>query len=98
MPGGTAINLQTLIPNDLKKFMNEEPKSLGIMKSPAQGASSTIYCATSKDLEGMGGRYFEECHEAEAVGDGPPNGYSGYMPWAYSPPEEERFGTTPSRW
>lgn len=31
-------------------------------KSPAQGATTAVYCATSPDLEGVGGYYFNNCY------------------------------------
>jgi hypothetical protein len=34
-------------------------------KTPEQGAATSILCATSPLLDGIGGRYFEDCHEAE---------------------------------
>lgn len=43
-------------------------------KSAAQGASTTTYCATSPDLEGLGGYYFNNC--------------SGCSPSAYASNEE----------
>lgn len=36
-------------------------------KSPEQGAATSVLLATSPALEGIGGRYFEDCHEAEIV-------------------------------
>jgi WW domain-containing oxidoreductase len=32
-------------------------------KSIAQGAATTVYCAASPELEGIGGRYFADCRE-----------------------------------
>jgi NAD(P)-dependent dehydrogenase (short-subunit alcohol dehydrogenase family) len=40
-------------------------------KTPAQGAATSVLVATSPLLEGVGGRYFEDCNEAEPV-DGDP--------------------------
>ena len=36
-------------------------------KTPAQGAATSVLVATSPLLEGIGGRYFEDCSEAEPV-------------------------------
>jgi hypothetical protein len=34
-------------------------------KTPEQGAATSVLVATSPLLEGIGGRYFEDCNEAE---------------------------------
>ena len=36
-----------------------------ILKTPYQGAQTTIYCAVSEELEGVSERYFEDCREKE---------------------------------
>jgi NAD(P)-dependent dehydrogenase (short-subunit alcohol dehydrogenase family) len=35
------------------------------MKSPKRGAKSSIYLATAQDVEGVSGRYFDNCRERE---------------------------------
>ena len=37
-------------------------------KTIAQGAATSVLVATSPQLEGIGGRYFEDCNEAETAG------------------------------
>ena len=39
----------------------------GPMKTPAQGAATSVLLAAHPDLEGIGGRYFEDCNEAPVV-------------------------------
>ena len=34
-----------------------------ILKTPRQGAQTTIYCAVAEELEGVSGRYFGDCRE-----------------------------------
>ena len=36
-----------------------------ILKTPRQGAQTTIYCAVAEELEGVSGRYFGDCCEEE---------------------------------
>ena len=36
-----------------------------ILKTPHQGAQTTIYCAVAEELEGVSGKYFEDCCEEE---------------------------------
>lgn len=40
-----------------------------ILKTPQQGAQTTIYCAVAEELKGVSGRYFEDCQEKELVKD-----------------------------
>jgi NAD(P)-dependent dehydrogenase (short-subunit alcohol dehydrogenase family) len=49
-------------------------------KTIEQGAATTILVATSPQLEGIGGRYFEDCNQAQVLSDDPadqtdPGGY-----------------------
>lgn len=39
------------------------------MKTPQQGAATTLVAAVAPGLEGVGGRYLEDCNEAEVVAD-----------------------------
>jgi NAD(P)-dependent dehydrogenase (short-subunit alcohol dehydrogenase family) len=51
-------------------------------KTPAQGAATSVLIATSPQLEGIGGRYFEDCNEAAVVdpsaADAPGSGVAEY--------------------
>ena len=38
-------------------------------KTIAQGAATSVLAATSPQLEGIGGRYLEECNEAALIDD-----------------------------
>lgn len=41
------------------------PGDTTVAKSIPAGAATTVYAATSPDLDGLGGRYLEDCHLAE---------------------------------
>jgi hypothetical protein len=47
--------------------------------------------ATSRQLEGVGGRYFEDCNEASAVHRRPDNFSGGVAPYALDPENAERL-------
>jgi NAD(P)-dependent dehydrogenase (short-subunit alcohol dehydrogenase family) len=51
-------------------------------KTIEQGAATSVLVATSPQLEGIGGRYFEDCQEAAVVdptaGDAPSSGVAAY--------------------
>jgi NAD(P)-dependent dehydrogenase (short-subunit alcohol dehydrogenase family) len=53
------------------------------LMSVEQGAATTVWAATAKELEGQGGKYLERCAVADAVekGWGPLD--PGHAPWAY---------------
>ncbi|MFE3187546.1 SDR family NAD(P)-dependent oxidoreductase [Nocardia sp. NPDC059240] len=57
-------------------------------KTPEQGAATTVLVATSPLLDGVGGRYFEDCREAEP---NVPGERSGYAPWALDADAAERL-------
>ena len=68
------------------------PDSPFRFKGVPQGAATTIWCATSPQLDGMGGVYCEDCDVSEVVpGDAPlPHGVA---PWACDPELAERLWT-----
>lgn len=60
-----------------------EATGLFRMKSPEQGAATSVFLAASPQVRGIGGRYFEDCHEAEVVQR--LNGLAGVLPHALDP-------------
>jgi len=59
MPGAVATNLQRF-----NGGIRTPPER---RKTPEQGAATTVLLATSPLLEGVGGRYFEDCNEAKPL-------------------------------
>ena len=81
-PGGIATPLQRHLTRDEQiamGWMDESGKLSDVFKSPAQGAATSIWCAVSPLLEGMGGVYCEDCNIAAAVGPDTPR-YTGASP------------------
>ena len=62
-----------------------------IMKSPEQGAATTIVAALDKDLHGKGGLYLDDCAVSGPVGPNAYPGSPGYSTWAYDPEGETRL-------
>ena len=60
-------------------------------KTPEQGASTSVWAATSPQLAGMGGVYLEDCDIAEPAVDGDESG--GVRAWATDPEQAERLWT-----
>lgn len=84
-PGAIATNLQ---------------KHTGGLKTPPerrkstqQGAATSVLLAGSTLLEGVGGRYFEDCNEAETVYKRPAD-YHGVAHYALDPSNAERLWNT----
>jgi NAD(P)-dependent dehydrogenase (short-subunit alcohol dehydrogenase family) len=60
-------------------------------KSAAQGAATSVLLAASPLLNGVGGKYFEDCNEAEAVLKRPTDFGGGYAPYAMDAGNAERL-------
>ena len=64
-PGGIATRLaRHLDPGYIDRAVAESQLTL---KTVEQGAATSVLVATSPQLDGIGGRYFEDCNEAELV-------------------------------
>jgi NAD(P)-dependent dehydrogenase (short-subunit alcohol dehydrogenase family) len=65
MPGGIMTNLQRHADRAQVDAMISGAVADGFtLKTPEQGAATSVLLATSPLLEGVGGRYFEDCGEA----------------------------------
>jgi NAD(P)-dependent dehydrogenase (short-subunit alcohol dehydrogenase family) len=93
MPGGIATNLQRHVGGApymeaARERFHREGKEL---KTVEQGAATSVLLATSPALEGVGGRYFEDCNEALPHQAGRTT--SGVAPWALDPEAAARLWT-----
>lgn len=75
-PGGIATPLQRHLPNEemvALGWMNEKgelsEQAAKMFKTPTQGASTTLWAATSPMLAGKGGLFCEDCDVAELAGE-----------------------------
>ncbi len=69
----------------------------GGFKTVEQGAATSIWCATSRALDGMGGVYCEDCDIAPAVA--PDHAApTGVRPWACDPALAEHLWDASERW
>lgn len=64
-----------------------------LQKTPEQGAATTILLAVSPLLDGISGRYFEDCNEAEQVARRPIDFSGGYAAYARDPGNADRLWT-----
>lgn len=68
-----------------------------LRKTPGQGAATTVLVATSPRLEGVSGRYFDDCNEAGIVTERGTSRLSGVAPYALDKDNAERPWTMASR-
>jgi hypothetical protein len=67
------------------------------LKNTEQGAATSVWCATSPQLDGKGGVYCEDVDIAVAIPADVP-GVRGVRPWAADPGLAERLWTLSEEW
>jgi NAD(P)-dependent dehydrogenase (short-subunit alcohol dehydrogenase family) len=83
MPGGIATNLQRHVAGRYEQEARERFRQLGSrFKTVEQGAATSVLLAASPLLDGVGGRYFEDCNEAVVVHRRGERGVGGVAPYA----------------
>jgi NAD(P)-dependent dehydrogenase (short-subunit alcohol dehydrogenase family) len=89
MPGGIRTNLQRYVTDeDLERLRAESGGGAPQWKTPEQGAATSVLAAASPLLDGVSGRYFEDCNEAEL---NKPGTRQGVAPYALNPEQAERL-------
>ncbi|MET9222631.1 SDR family NAD(P)-dependent oxidoreductase [Streptomyces sp. NPDC003300] len=79
MPGGIRTKLQRYVSDEeLNRLRAERGPDLPRWKTPEQGAATSVLVAASPLLDGVGGRYFEDCDEAAENRPGAPDGVAAY--------------------
>ncbi|RYP75782.1 hypothetical protein DL769_003738 [Monosporascus sp. CRB-8-3] len=94
-PGGIITPLTRYLPTT--KDIEEHPDISKTLKSPAQGAATTVWAAVAKELEDRGGIYLDEVAEAELVPLDHPYYLGGYAAQAFDPPTEKKLWTESSK-
>lgn len=89
MPGGIRTGLQKFVPKEIIDGWAANPAVLNFMKNTEQGASTTVVAAVSKEWEGRGGKYLEDCAEAPIAT--PESRWSGVKKYAYDEEKENRL-------
>ena len=87
-PGGIFTPLQRHLPNEEMAALGwtdetgkPSERAAALFKTPAQGATTSLWCATSPELAGKGGVYCEDCDIAALVADDDA-GMAGVRGWA----------------
>jgi NAD(P)-dependent dehydrogenase (short-subunit alcohol dehydrogenase family) len=79
MPGAIQTNLQRYVSaEDLARVRARMGATETIWKTPEQGAATSVLLAASPLLDGVGGRYFDDCNEAEPNQPGTATGVAAY--------------------
>jgi len=91
-PGAVITELMRSMSEEEVKAAVARAGEVGIFKDTEQGAATSVWCATSPQLEGVGGVYCEDCNIAEAVPADFPE-QRGVRPWAMDPSLAERLWT-----
>ena len=92
MPGGIWTRLQKHVDRETRAQWDRElaAGTIAPIKSPEQGAATSVMVATSPALEGIGGHYFEDCEEAPLREDDEPT-RTGVRRWALDPDAAEQL-------
>ena len=91
MPGGIRTNLQRHVTDEELNRMRAQSTggdATPNWKTVEQGAATSVLCAASPLLDGVGGRYFEDCNEA---GPNVPGTRRGIAPYAQDPEAARRL-------
>lgn len=91
-PGGIETPLQKHT-RDMMEAAMKNQAIVNHMKSVDQGAATSVWAATARELEGKGGMYCEDCAVAGPVPKVSENPMvaPGHQTWAYDPEGEERL-------
>jgi NAD(P)-dependent dehydrogenase (short-subunit alcohol dehydrogenase family) len=95
-PGGILTPLQRFLEREemvASGWIDEDGNPLGAFKTPEQGASTTVWAATSPQLDGMGGVYCADCDIAEIMTDEMVAAGAGVRPYAVDPDAAARLWT-----
>lgn len=89
MPGAIQTNLQRYVDEaGMARLRARLGGGRPRWKSPEQGAATSVLVAASPLLDGVGGRYFEDCNEA---GPNEPGTRTGVADYALDPQAAERL-------
>jgi NAD(P)-dependent dehydrogenase (short-subunit alcohol dehydrogenase family) len=85
------------IPTNLQKHIGPMKTPPERRKTPQEGAATSVLLAASPLLEGIGGRYFEDCNEASLVTSRPTDFTGGLAPYAIDPDNATRLWSLTER-
>lgn len=90
-PGAIHTGISRNMPQEFLQSIMTNPYILKILKSAEQGAATTVWAAVSKNWENKGGKYLEDCKEAERGYDDGQTFGIGWVKQTYDSREEARL-------
>jgi NAD(P)-dependent dehydrogenase (short-subunit alcohol dehydrogenase family) len=97
-PGGIITELMRSMSEEEVRATLAEPRNApSTLKTVEQGAATSVWCATSTQLDGMGGVYCEDVDIAQAVPADSPAPF-GVRPWAMDRSLAERLWKKSEEW
>jgi NAD(P)-dependent dehydrogenase (short-subunit alcohol dehydrogenase family) len=97
-PGAIHTELARSVPEEeMRALLSSARIAATSFKTVEQGAATSVWCATSAQLDGMGGVYCEDVDIAEAV-SADFQGVTGVRPWAMDPELAERLWRRSEEW
>ena len=90
-PGGIDTNISRHMGPEFVQYIMANESIVKTLKSPEQGAATTVLAAIGKEWENKGGKYVEDCEEAQRGKDDNDTFGVGYVSQTYDPKNEERL-------
>lgn len=90
-PGGIMTGLSQFLPPDEIAAFVENKQFASRMKSPEQGAATSVWAAIGKEWEGRGGRYLNDVAEAQPAGPDDLTFGLGFVPYAFDEEAAKRL-------
>ena len=93
--GGEGIFSNAVNPGAIETGLQKHTGGLKtpveLRKTPQQGAATSVLLAASPRMEGIGGKYFEDCNESLPVTKRPTDFSGGVAPYAVDAENAERL-------
>lgn len=96
-PGAILTELARSVPEEELRALRAKWSATTFYKSTDQGAATSVWCATSPQLEGKGGVYCEDADIAAPL-PGDSTEPRGVRPWAMDPELAERLWAKSEEW
>lgn len=93
-PGGIMTGLQKHVTTEEQQAMgwqNDQGEFSPVFKTPAEGASTSVWAATAPELEGVGGLFLEDLQESAVIDDPKASPTFGHMAYARDPDSADRL-------
>ena len=90
-PGGIGTNISRHLGPEFVAFIMSNEAIVKMLKSSEQGAATTVIAAIGKEWEGKGGKYLEDCEEAQRGEDDGNTFGAGYVSQTFDQKNEERL-------